>query len=576
MTMTDQPAPDAAEETPPDQAPVDVADRPDVEVVDRSVLEERTGGDLARVEQTALERATEEALNNPAVPGRDEFLMLATTARILCMSAGAPAAVRNNPWLAFHLALIGRDLGISPSAALQQIDVIGWDASKPNDYDKVQLALSPELLNGQIKRLGLGRIVPAAQSAETCTAVAVGTGGQVDHRCKATYPEHVDACDCRAIIGDYTFTWDEAMQAGLVDPRCEPFDHWVNPETRAGQEWKNENRCRCRQGYRTYPKRMLWWRAAGYCSADYFPEASIGMYSPEELGAVVDAEGRPIDPGSVEVPDGYGPPPPPPPSPAEDVVATSEDPGLVALREDLAGRIAAVKEAGAEAVAALRALWEEADAEGARKTPPWLHDGFRRRHMTRARAVVASVEDRIKRGEWGEDVKAAWADATTTGAGFGRGAGQAEKAPGEDGKTPHQLARERAARERGTPEAPEGAQDTPTEAESDAGDDDGEPTGDAPAALCDACGVREGGEHDQRMHELADAVDAARATTGQVAAEEEAPPAAEPDRDDLERPDCLGCGKPMKSTQDGRNHPGPNGRAGAPHRSFHRSCAPFD
>lgn len=563
MTMTEH-DPDGIASVADQFAAVD--DRPAVEVVDRSVLEERTGGDLAAVEKSALERATEEALNNPAVPGRDEFLMLATTARILCMSAGAPAAVRNNPWLAFHLALIGRDLGISPSAALQQIDVIGYDPSKPNDYDKVQLALSPELLNGQIKRLGLGRIVPAAQTPTACTAVALGPGGDLDHRCKATYPEHrADGCTCRGIIGDYEFTWDEAMQAGLVDPRCEPFEHWVNEAAPEREKWKNENKCRCRQGYRTYPKRMLWWRAAGYCSADLFPEASIGMYSPEELGAVVDADGRPIDPGSVEVPDGYGPPPPPPPTPADDVVRDSDDPALVAAREELTARIAAVKAAGDLPVEALRVLWEETAEDGARKSPPWLHEAFRRKHLTRAKAVIASVEDRIKRGDFGDGSLAAWADATPAGGTVGKGTGPAPKSP-------HQLARERQAREAEAAEAPGDAEAPATEAVSAPETPDAETPPDAPPAVCEACGVREGQEHHQELHEMADATDAARARTAPPA---DAPLEAE-DRDDPDRAACIGCGKEMKSTADGRNHPGPNGRAGAPHRSFHRSCAPFD
>jgi hypothetical protein len=52
---------------------------------------------------------------------------------------------------------------------------------------------------------------------------------------------------------------------------------------------------------------MLWWRASGFCADDFFPEAGMGLYSPEELGAVVDVDGRPIDPATVELPAGYEP-----------------------------------------------------------------------------------------------------------------------------------------------------------------------------------------------------------------------------------------------------------------------------
>jgi hypothetical protein len=178
---------------------------------------------------TALERAAEAALAMPGVPGRDEFFMLAAQARILAMSGAAPEAVRNNPHLAFHIAMVGRDLGISPSAALELIDVI--DTGKGP-----RLSLSPQLLNGQIRRVGLGKIVPVEQTMERCVARAIGPDGEV--------------------LGETEFSWEEARVAGLVVQGCQPGQH-----TPKCLDYRTHPRERCNQGYRTYPKRMLWWRA---------------------------------------------------------------------------------------------------------------------------------------------------------------------------------------------------------------------------------------------------------------------------------------------------------------------------
>lgn len=290
------------------------------------------------------------------VPSRDEFMALAMTARILSMSGAAPKQVRGNPYVAFHVALVGRDFNISPSAALNLIDVIG-------DGDKVQLSLSPQLLNAQIRRLGLGKIVPREHTPEHCIAAAIGPNGEE--------------------LGTTEFTWAEAIAAELVDPRCKPFEHWIKPNTQ-GKQWAD--RCSCRQGYRTYPKRMLWWRAAGYCADDYFPEASLGMYSPEELGAIVDDEGRAIDPTTVDLPDGYQPAAPP-----EAELASEDD------RADLKRRIYALPEA---ARPMLGAKWQEViDDAGT----PYLVvlNHLPQRQLPKARALVLHFEERAKKGEWG-------------------------------------------------------------------------------------------------------------------------------------------------------------------------------
>jgi hypothetical protein len=250
-------------------SPADVVEPAPVE---RGELVQRTELVHDQAIESAIEAAAEAALSMPGVPGRDEFLQLAVTARMLSMSGAAPKLIRGNPHLAFHVALVGRDLGISPSAALELIDVLDTGQGP-------RLSLSPQLMNGQLRRLGLGSVKPLKRTMHEAIA------GAYD-------PEGV-------LMGESEFTWEDAVIAGLADKRCKPNVHWV-PNSGNGK-------CDCRQGYRAWPKRMLWWRAAGFCADDYFPEAGLGLYSPEALGAMVDEHGRPVDPATVALPDGYDP-----------------------------------------------------------------------------------------------------------------------------------------------------------------------------------------------------------------------------------------------------------------------------
>lgn len=246
---------------------------------------------------SALAAAAEAALALPGAPGHDEFWALAAQAKLLAMSGAAPKAVRNDPHLALHLALVGRDLGISPSASLELIDVI---KVRDGEY---RLSLSPQLMNGQLRRLGLGMILPAVRTAFECVAVAFGPGGP-DKRCIRTgLVAHVDDCSCD-VLGTSEFTWPDAQMAGLAGAECQPGQHVMVTRTRGNQSWKA---CGCNQGYVTYPKRMLWWRASGFAGDDYFPEAGLGLYSPEALGSAVDEQGRALDVDSMELPPGFEP-----------------------------------------------------------------------------------------------------------------------------------------------------------------------------------------------------------------------------------------------------------------------------
>lgn len=354
---------------------------------------------------TPIEVAAQAAIDNPGVPGRDEFLSIAAQARILSLSGAAPQAVRGNPHLAFHLALTGRDLGISPSAALNLIDVI--DGQKGP-----QLSLSPQLLNGQVRRLGLGSIVPAIRDDERAVAVVLGPDGHLDPRCGPLIPQHwpdmttrkemidightpdqIPTCECRGIIGFSEFTWADAQVAGLAGPECRPGHH-NKTITKTGRNNQTYKVCGCNQGYITYPKRMLWWRCAGFAADDWFPEASLGLYQPEALGAVVDEEGRPIDASSVELPPGY--------AIEEAARARADAPPEPASAEDVAelqARIDQIKMIP-DAAKALGEMWTEKSESGAPRLNPiarlWAKE------LPVAKALIKHIEDRIGRGEWGD------------------------------------------------------------------------------------------------------------------------------------------------------------------------------
>lgn len=349
---------------------------PDVEHVEHPEVVER--GPSTEIEQasprSAVEAAAEAALAMPGMPGRDEFLTLAMQARVLSMSGAAPAAVRQSPHVALHVAMVGRDLGISPSAALELIDIIDGGTDQRTGEKQYRLSLSPQLINGQIRRLGLGSIIPIRRTAYECVAVALGPRGVYDPRCRPLWPEHHPECGCFDVLGDSTFTWEDAQLAGLAGRDCQPGDHKTR-EVQRGQ--RKVQRCGCNSGYITYPQRMMWWRAAGFCADDYFPEAGLGLYTPEALGAHVGPDGRPIDPTDVELPPGYEPAAEPPPAEPPAPPAPADPDALWALQV----RIMALPDEQ-------RALMAERWKDSGRLT--W-EDDHGQRHPIRASQLPASA-----------------------------------------------------------------------------------------------------------------------------------------------------------------------------------------
>lgn len=217
----------------------------------------------------AIEHAAHQAWESSGIPGHDEFLALAAQAHLMSTSGIVPKALQGKPADVFVILLTGRDLGIPITSAINQIHVID---GRPT--------LAPKLLNARLQRLGLGKIVPGERTDMKATAIAMGPHGEV--------------------LGETTFTWEEAITGGLVMPDCLPGNH-----TEKCMRYASKGYEKCRQGYKTWPQRMLWWRAAGWAADDFFPEASLGLYSPEEMGAITDDDGNPIDPGTAPLPPGF-------------------------------------------------------------------------------------------------------------------------------------------------------------------------------------------------------------------------------------------------------------------------------
>lgn len=184
--------------------------------------------------------STEIAVTEPATiepvsqfPDGHEWQQLCTMAVTLAGSSLVPTAVRNKPADVLLILLTARSLGIDPTAGFRLIHVI---EGKPTVAPKLRLAL--------LNQTGRGRIVPRATSATSVTA-AVFYGNQ------------------------------------LVEERTLDITE-VPADLLRKKNWKD------------YPARMLYWRLAGWLLDDHFPEVGLGVYSPDELGAVTDEDGNPI------------------------------------------------------------------------------------------------------------------------------------------------------------------------------------------------------------------------------------------------------------------------------------------
>lgn len=326
-------------------------------------------------EVVAFDRHMIPGTETPIIPGWKEMQGLAAMAVTLAGAEAAPSALRRRPNDVFLVLVTARDLGVGLTTAMREFHVID---GKVTLSPKVKLAMVNERGRSQ------GWAIWADEAND-------------EHR--ATW--HATRDDRPGTTFSSTFTWAEATAAGMVREDCQPFDHSADCKKAAATKG---NYSACKLNYRTYPKRMLSWRAVGYLLDDVFPEVGTGLYSPDELGAVTDDEGVPvIDVASTDplpgtsAPRGHHGSTPPPPNPNDEPI-TAEERAELQARIDALGKIEPANEHGVTARAALVQLWMH-QAEGTEPLPV-IHS-LLRRHLAKAKAMVFSIEGRAKKGEWG-------------------------------------------------------------------------------------------------------------------------------------------------------------------------------
>lgn len=225
----------------------------------------------------------------PVIPEHTEMNALASMATTLAYAEAVPKALRRKPNDVFLVLLTARDTGVALTTAMREFHVI-----------EGTVTLSPKVKLAMVRQSGQGRLWRAPDNnAERATWYAERTD-QPDH------------------VVESTFTWEDAQLAGLVDTRCTPAQHWRN----------GNQSCMCKDNWKRYPQRMVSWRALGYLLDDVFPEVATGLYSPDELGAVTNADGEPIDvKGSEQLPGMRGPA-----GQAADPPASDEDRAAIGAR----------------------------------------------------------------------------------------------------------------------------------------------------------------------------------------------------------------------------------------------------
>lgn len=161
-----------------------------------------------------------------------EWQAMREQAKALVSSRFLPKAV-DTPEKAIAVMMTGRELGIGPMQALRCVHIID---GKPT--------LAAELIAALVLRRVPGSVLEVAESTnERCVIVAA----------RPNRPER-----------QFTFTLEDAKAAGLLIK-----DNW-----------------------KKYPRAMLRSRAITEAARAVFPDATMGVYDPDELGAVTNEQGE--------------------------------------------------------------------------------------------------------------------------------------------------------------------------------------------------------------------------------------------------------------------------------------------
>lgn len=232
-------------------------------------------------------------------PDRSEFEAMISMANSLAKAQGfLPAHFFGQPYKILAAILYGRDLGISATNALQHIIVIEGKATA-----------DAQLIGMLVRRAG-------HQMVDETT----------DQASKVTITRN------DGTVHEATFTMQDAQRAGLV---------------RAGGAWTK------------YPAAMLYARALTACARKGAQDALMGtVYTPEELGAEVDAEGVVIMPSGA--PTGEIP----------SALALPESREALSVADDILGAIQNIPASPSDPVVASTATGTVAPQNGKRRGRP--------------------------------------------------------------------------------------------------------------------------------------------------------------------------------------------------------------
>jgi hypothetical protein len=204
-----------------------------------------------------------------------EWQALRESAKAVVQSGFLPKAI-NTPEKAITLMLAGRELGLGPMQAIRSLHIID---GKP--------VMSADLMAGLVHRKLPGALLRVSETTNTRCTVEAGRPGQEATR--------------------ITFSLDDAKAAGLLGK-----DNW-----------------------RKYPRAMLRARCLAEAVRAVFPDVLLGVYDPDELGAVTSPEGEiVVMPVAAE----------PPSAPRNEPPPASIDDILTAIAEATPDSIASVKD----------------------------------------------------------------------------------------------------------------------------------------------------------------------------------------------------------------------------------------
>ena len=200
-----------------------------------------------------------------ALPTSLEWQALHNMAETLAASDVIPYRLKRKPADVAVVLLAAREYGIPPLMALSKLPVVN---GTPAPMGELMVAL----------------ILRAGHSIRAAFRNPDGTTYKGGPLTREHYGEAVARRRdwAEGAEESLTFTLEEAVTAGLVtltrDGKAEAFDDKGRP-----LPWMQ------------YTANMARWRAVANVARLYFPDVLLGLsYLPEELGAVVDAEGAPV------------------------------------------------------------------------------------------------------------------------------------------------------------------------------------------------------------------------------------------------------------------------------------------